>query len=89
MGRSADRDGSSQYLVEHVRDALASHPTLGELELQVAVAGDAIEVSGIVQTSERRDAITKVLTDLFPDYQVRNRTTVLSPTDHPRVEKLS
>lgn len=88
MGRNARVEGSGQYLIEHVRDALARNPALGELELQVAVAGNVIDVSGVVQTPERREAITAVLEELFPDYELRNQTTVLSATEHPRVEKL-
>lgn len=88
MGRDADRQGSDQYLIEHVRETLARHPALGELELEVAVARNVIEVSGAVQTHERCEAITAVLAERFPDYEIRNRTTVLSPVEQPRVEEL-
>lgn len=89
MGRTSGVEGSDQYLIEHVRDALARNPALGELELQVAVEGNVIVVSGVVQTSDRREAISEILGERFPDYEVRNQTTVMSSTEQPRVEKLS
>lgn len=79
----ADPAGPAQYLAEHIRDDLLRHPEVGELDVHVAVDGTRIVVTGHVSTSERRDAITRVLAEQLPDHDVRNETTVATYAEAP------
>jgi hypothetical protein len=78
-----------QYVVEHIRDALAHDPRVAELDVQVKVVGDRIFVKGTVPAASRRDAITVVLEEMFgSDAEIHNEVTVLAPTERPEPEHL-
>ena len=79
----------SQYVVAHVRELLAKDPRVNELELQVTVAGRKVFITGTVPTKERRDGITAVASELLPDHEIYNHTSVGVPTDEPEVENIS
>lgn len=76
------------YLLQHIRDALARDGRTKELELEVQIAGGRITVSGAVATPERRDAVTAVVREVAPGYEIHNWTEVpaLDPPAH--VEEL-
>jgi osmotically-inducible protein OsmY len=78
-----DHDEPAAYLNEHVKDALLHDPDVGELDVQVAVDGMRVVISGHVSTVERQEAISRVLAELLPDHDVRNDTTV---TVYPELE---
>lgn len=81
--------GPKQYVVEHIRDALAHDPRVGELDVHVKVVGDRIFVKGTVPAAPRRDAITTVLEEMFgDDAQIHNEVTVLAPVERPGPEQL-
>jgi BON domain len=80
--------GSDQYLVEHIRDVLASDPRVHEIELQVSVAGDKAVITGTVPTEERRAAVTKVVKEHFPDLTIDNQTRVPRFDAEPQPEQL-
>jgi osmotically-inducible protein OsmY len=65
-----------RYLVAHVREALASHPRVAELNVDVAVAGRKVFLTGVVATLGHRAAVGDVVAELLPDYEVHNETTV-------------
>jgi osmotically-inducible protein OsmY len=65
-----------EYVVGHIQEALAKDPRIGELEISVRVTGREVHLLGTVPTAERRTAITEVVRELLPDYDVRNETTV-------------
>ena len=78
-----------QYVVEHIRDALAQDRRVGELDVQVKVVGDRIFVKGTVPVAARRDAITAVLEEMFGDAaKISNEVTVFTPTERPEPEHL-
>jgi osmotically-inducible protein OsmY len=78
-----------QYMVEHIRDALAQDRRVGELDVQVKVVGDEIFVKGTVPVAARRDAITTVLQEMFgDDAKINNEVTVFVPTERPEPEHL-
>ena len=61
---------------------------MGELEISVRVAGRRVHLAGTVPTTERRDAITEVVRELLPDYEVQNETTVGPFPERPEKERL-
>lgn len=85
MGHVREPD---DYLVEKIKQALADDPRAGEIALDVQIAGDTIFVRGSVATDERRHALTEVVRDAAPGWQVRNETEVPDLTAPPVVENL-
>lgn len=77
-----------EYLIEKVRERLATDERVAELELQVSVAGDRVVVSGTVPTEERRAAVAEVASEAAPDHHVVNETEVLDTDASPREEDL-
>ncbi|HWC14299.1 MAG TPA: BON domain-containing protein [Actinomycetota bacterium] len=77
-----------EYLVEKVKQALAEDPRAGEIALDVQIAGDTIFVRGSVATEARRDALTDVVRDAAPGWDVRNETEVPDLSGPPVVENL-
>lgn len=64
-----------RYLVAHVREALASDPRVAELNVDVAVAGRKIFLTGTVATTGHREAVSEVVGELLPDYEIFNETS--------------
>jgi osmotically-inducible protein OsmY len=79
---------SDEYLVQHIRDGLVQDARLNELDIQVVVAGKRIFVTGHVATPERHTLISSVVSELAPDYEICNETTVSLPAAEPDVETL-
>jgi osmotically-inducible protein OsmY len=76
------------YLAEHVREALAQHPELAELHLDVTVSGHEVFVLGTLATEERRREVTRVVSELLPDHRVRNDTSVEPVGEPEQAEQL-
>jgi hypothetical protein len=70
------------YVVAHVREALARDPRTNELHVDVTVAGRRVFLTGEVASDERKQAVTTVVRELLPDYDVRNETSV-PPLEEP------
>ena len=84
-GGHADED---QYVVGKALDALANDPRLGETALNVSVTGEKLFVTGDVATEERRDTITQVLEEQFPDLEIANATSVYDMVETTEEERL-
>src|SRR5262249_15367491 len=57
-------DEPKQYVVAHVREALAAHANLNELNVDVSVASAKLFLTGVVGTEERRRALERVVTEV-------------------------
>ena len=69
-------DAPGPYREESLRRALATDPRVMESELEVSIAGSRVVVSGTVPTEGRREAVTDVARERFPDLEIDNRTVV-------------
>jgi osmotically-inducible protein OsmY len=78
-------DEPKQYLIERVHRALAQDPRIAAFDVEVTLAGGRVFLTGEVPTQERRDAISTVVRELLPEYEVSNETTVatLAPAGEP------
>lgn len=85
MASDAEPD---EYVVQHLREALAQDPRVSELGLDVVVRGGELHVSGVVSTEERRAAVAGVAAEIAPDWTVVNQTTVVSYAGEASVEVL-
>jgi hypothetical protein len=68
------------YVLERVRDALASDARVGELGLDVELAGDVLVVRGAVSTAARKASVEPVAREaragLGVSHEVQDRTEV-------------
>ena len=87
-GGPAERGQPDHYLVQHVREALAADPRVGELHVEVTMAGDRVFITGAVPSEERRTVIAAVVEELLPDHEVSNHVTVEHISGVPEVEQL-
>jgi hypothetical protein len=79
----------SEYLIAHVHEALVADARSHELNVDVAVVGDRIFVTGQVPTAARRDAISAVLEQRFPEHEIANEVTVVEPGPAGAAETLT
>jgi hypothetical protein len=86
--QETDADVPDEYLVAHANEALATDPRTAELELDVAVDGREVIVTGTVATPERQAAVADVVARALPGREVRNLTAVEEDTAQPFVETL-
>jgi hypothetical protein len=73
-----------EYREEEVRTALATDPRVGEPELSVTIAGDAVIVRGVVPTEERRDQVAAVVADVAPELEFVDAIEVATAFPRPR-----
>ena len=86
---TAGSGGIDDYEVQHLREALATDPRVGELELEVRAVAGKLFISGTVPTEERRRAIDVVAREVVPEVTVCNETAVPRFTDPPGPERLT
>ena len=77
------------YLIGHVRETLAHDPRVNEMNIEVAVSGDGVFLSGSVPTEERRQAVSRVVAELLPEHEVHNQVTVVAVSEPTESERLS
>ena len=76
------------YLTERIREALASDHRVGELDVQVAISGNKVFLTGTVATDERRRAMSELVEELAPGHEVHNQTVLMTAASGD-VEQLS
>lgn len=81
-----------EYVVGHVQEALGSDERVGEWNLDVAVDGPTVTVSGVVATATRKSGVAPVATEalatLGGGYRVVDETHVMeaeAPTDEEEI----
>lgn len=76
------RSEPAPYTAQHIKDALSTDPRVGEMTLDVTLAGGRVFVAGQVPTPERRDAVPEVVRTVAPELEVVNEVTVV-PCEEP------
>jgi hypothetical protein len=80
-----EREAESEiYLVEHLREALAQDPRVGELGIAVEIRGKTVFLRGTMTSPEQQDAAVAIARDFLPEHHVRTEVAVASlpePTD--------
>jgi BON domain-containing protein len=64
------------YVIERVRRALAGDERVNELALEVTVRARHVFITGTVSSPERREAVSAVVAEVLPGYEISNQTTV-------------
>ena len=77
-----------EYVVERVREAIATRSETHELGIAVQVAGGRLLLTGSASSEPQRDAITVVVEQVAPGYVVVNEVRVAPSTPPAEVERL-
>ena len=77
------------YDAEHIREQLISDPRINALDVQVTPVGDALVVTGNVETEERRRLIGEAVAALAPGTDVRNDVSVADMSEPTGQEVVS
>lgn len=77
------------YVIEHVRQALATDSRSVVQGLHVTRHGDCIVVAGTVTSDTRRSAVEEVASEVAADFRICNEIVVVDPADHHRTEEVS
>ncbi|MEU0868825.1 BON domain-containing protein [Nocardia brasiliensis] len=68
-----------QYLVAHLRRALAEDPRTAELGVHVTIRGDVVALDGEVATAERKRQLETVVREELPQARIHNDVRVTPP----------
>ncbi len=79
----------NEYLIQKLRDALASDPRIGELGTTIRIVDHDVFVQGVVATEARRQAIGEVLATMLPDWTIHNAVDVEKMHDPDTVEDIA
>ncbi len=75
------------YLIGHIREALAADPAVGSLDVQVEVSGGTIYLAGFIDCAKKRQSAREAATRVAPNHKIVNNIKVLtlSPVEPPEV----
>ncbi|MEU8895550.1 BON domain-containing protein [Nocardia sp. NPDC048505] len=68
-----------QYVVAHLRRALAEDPRTCELGIHVTIRGDVVVLGGEVSSAERKQAMETVIREQVPQARIHNDVHVTLP----------
>lgn len=77
------------YVIEHVRQALATDPRTSVQGLKVTCHGDSVVVAGTVASEARREAVGEVAAEIATAFRVSNEIVVVDAADHHRAEEVT
>jgi osmotically-inducible protein OsmY len=78
-----------EYLVAHIREALAEDGRTAQQDLKVLVSGNRVVVKGECLSEDRRDAIEEVVRAAAPDHELANQVRVAPMRGPERAEEIS
>lgn len=81
-------DRPDPYLAEHVREALAQDPRVGELGVEVEISGATVVLHGTLASPGRQEAAVEVVRDLLPEHEIRDETEVADFPEPTETEHL-
>jgi hypothetical protein len=79
---------TSDYTIARLREALATDERTNVLDVSIRLRGDAVHLSGQVDTEERRRLIEEVVRENLPDGQVIDNRITVARVGAPEVEKV-
>ncbi|WP_330230800.1 BON domain-containing protein [Nocardia sp. NBC_00508] len=77
-----------QYVVAHLRRALAEDPRTAELGAQVTIRGDVVVLGGEVSSEERKRQMETVVREQLPHARIHNDVRVTRPAAPLETETL-
>ncbi|MGQ4600754.1 BON domain-containing protein [Nocardia sp. R6R-6] len=77
-----------QYIVAHLRRALAEDPRTAELGVQVTIRGDVVVLGGEVSSEERKQQMETIVREQLPHARIHNDVHVTRPAPPLETETL-
>lgn len=78
-----------EYLVAHIREALAEDGRTAQQDLKILVSGNQVVVKGDCASHDRKRAIEEVIKVVAPEHQIANHVRVTSITGPELAEEIS
>jgi len=78
-----------EYLVAHLREALAEDGRTAQQDLKILVSGNQVTVKGDFHSEERRRAIEDVVHRVAPEHEISNQVRVAEVTGPELAEEIS
>jgi osmotically-inducible protein OsmY len=78
-----------EYLVAHLREALAEDGRTAQQDLKIFVNGNQVIVKGDCLSEDRRRAIDDVVRTVAPNHEISNQVRVATVTGPERAEEIS
>lgn len=88
-GSSGQGSKSPEYLIAHVREALAEDGRTAQQDLKVLISGNQIVVKGIAPSEASKSAIDEVIRKVSPEHEVVNQVSVSWVPGPEKVEEIS
>lgn len=79
----------ADYVISHVRDALAHDPRTTELGVDVTLAGERVVLTGTVASVPHREEIGRVAAEVARGYAVVNDVDVVACDEATEAEELT
>lgn len=86
---SAKGAPAPEYVVAHIRQALAEDPRTTQQDLKVLLNGNQIVVKGDCPTESQCKAVEEVIRTVAPDYEIANQARVAQMIAPERIEEIS
>ena len=77
------KDDSIEYDLQEARKAVVEDPAVGELGIDIELAGSKVLITGTVPTAARRKAAEAAVTRVLPDMEIRNEIDVADHLQSP------
>jgi osmotically-inducible protein OsmY len=84
-----DRPEPERYTAERVRERLRHDPRVMELGVEVKLVGMKVFIDGPISTEQQRAAVDEIVSEMLPDYEVHNQTTVGPMQEAEEAERLT
>jgi hypothetical protein len=78
-----------EYLVAHIREALAEDGRTAQQDLKVLVSGNQVVVKGDCPSQDRKKAIEEVIRVVAPEHEISNHVRVTAVTGPELAEEIS
>ncbi|MBC7692540.1 MAG: nucleotidyltransferase [Methylotenera sp.] len=76
------------YTIAKLHEVLAEDSRTNELDIQIEQSGNKFLLRGEVLTDDRKDAVTQVVKETFPQYVVENQLRVAKFTEPSEIEEV-
>ena len=89
VAASAKGASAPEYVVAHIRQALAEDPRTTQQDLKVLLNGNQIVVKGDCPTEAQCKAVEEVIRAVAPEYEIANQARVVEMMAPERMEEIS
>lgn len=79
---------AANHAIARLREALAEDPRTNELDIQIEQEGKRFLLRGEVMTEARRDAVSQIVRENFPGFEIENQLRISSFSEPSETEEI-